>query len=64
MTFAILFHFLCAEHVSDINISIITNLELFCLITKLAVLFCKDGGFSINLLAPKLFFFYFSTSCI
>ena len=27
---AILFHFLCAQHVSDINISIIRSLRLFC----------------------------------
>jgi len=26
----ILFHFLCAQHVSDINISIIRSLRLFC----------------------------------
>ena len=25
-----LFHFLCAQHVSDINISIIRSLRLFC----------------------------------
>ena len=29
----ILFHFLCAQHVSDINISIIRSLRLFCWIT-------------------------------
>jgi len=29
------FHFLCAQHVSDINISIIRNLRLFCWITTL-----------------------------
>jgi len=35
-----LFHFLCAQHVSDINISIIIrSLRLFCLITTLVVLF-------------------------
>jgi len=28
-----LFHFLCAQHVSDINISIIRSLRLFCWIT-------------------------------
>ena len=32
---AILFHFLCAQHVSDINISIIRSLRLFCWITTL-----------------------------
>ena len=39
MSLAILFHFLCAQHVSDINISIIRNLRLFCRITTLVVLF-------------------------
>ena len=48
MSLAILFHFLCAQHVSDINISIIKRLRLFCWITTLVVLFCKDGGFSIS----------------
>jgi len=33
MSLAILFHFLCAQHVSDINISIIRSLRLFCWIT-------------------------------
>ena len=27
MSFAVLFHFLCAQHVSDINISIIRSLQ-------------------------------------
>jgi hypothetical protein len=31
MSFVILFHFLCAQHVSDINISIIRSLRLFLL---------------------------------
>jgi len=39
MSLAILFHFLCAQHVSDINISIIRGLRLFCLITPLVALF-------------------------
>jgi len=39
MSLAILFHFLCAKHVSDINISIIRSLRLFCWITTLVVLF-------------------------
>ena len=39
MSLAILFHFLCAQHVSDINISIIRSLWLFCWITTLVVLF-------------------------
>jgi len=36
---AILFHFLRSQHVSDINMSIIMNLWLFCGITTLVVLF-------------------------
>ena len=39
MSLAILFHFLCAQHISDINISIIRNLRLFCWITTLVILF-------------------------
>jgi len=39
MSLAILFHFLCAQHVSDINISIIRSLRQFCWITTLVVLF-------------------------
>ena len=39
MSLAILFHFLCAQHVSDINMSIIRSLRLFCWITTLVVLF-------------------------
>ena len=39
MSLAILFHFLCAQHVSDINISIIRILRLFFWITTLVVLF-------------------------
>ena len=39
MSLAILFHFLCAQHVSDFNISIIRSLRLFCWITTLVVLF-------------------------
>jgi len=39
MSLAILFHFLCAQHVSDINISITRRLWLFCWITTLVVLF-------------------------
>jgi len=30
MSLPTLFHFLCAQHVSDINISIIRSLRLFC----------------------------------
>jgi len=39
MSLAILFHFLCAQHVSYINISIIRILWIFCWITTLVVLF-------------------------
>ena len=39
MSLAILFHYVCAQHVSDINISIIRSLPVFCLITTLVVLF-------------------------
>jgi len=39
MSLAILCHFLCAQHVSDINISITRSLRLFCWITTLVVLF-------------------------
>ena len=35
MSLAILFHFLCTQHVSDINIYIIRSLRLFCWITTL-----------------------------
>jgi len=38
MSLAILFHFLCTQHVSDINISIIRSLRLFCWITTLVVI--------------------------
>ena len=39
MPLAILFHFLCAQHVSDINMSIIRSLRLCCWITTSVVLF-------------------------
>jgi len=39
MSLAILFHFLCAQHVSEINISINRSLRLFCWITTFVVLF-------------------------
>jgi len=39
MSLAILFHFLCVQHVSDINISNIRSLRLFCWIITLVVLF-------------------------
>ena len=39
MSLAILFHFLCAQQISDINVSIIRSLRLFCWITTLVVLF-------------------------
>ena len=39
MSLVILFHFLCAQHVSDINISIIRSLRLCCWFTTSVVLF-------------------------
>ena len=48
MSLAILFHFLCAQHVSHINISIFRSLRLCWWITKSVVLFCKDGWFSVS----------------
>ena len=39
MSLAILFPFLCAQHVSDVIISIIRSLRLFCWITTLVQLF-------------------------
>ena len=39
MSRVILFHFLCAQHISDINISIIRSLWLCCWITTSVVLF-------------------------
>ena len=47
MSLAILFHLFSAQHVSDINISIISSLRLCWWITTSVVLFCKDGCFSI-----------------
>jgi len=48
MSLAILFRFLCAQHVLDINISIIRSLRLCCWITTSVVLFCKDRWFSVS----------------
>jgi len=39
MSLGILFHFLCAQHVSDISISIIRSLRLCCWITTSVVVF-------------------------
>jgi len=39
MSLGTLFHFLCVQHLSDINISIIRSLPLCCWITTLVVLF-------------------------
>jgi len=39
MSLAILFHLLCAQHLSDINISIFRSLRLCCWITTSVVLF-------------------------
>jgi len=45
MSLAILFHILCAQHVSDVNISIFRSLRLCCWITTFVVLFWKqDDG--------------------
>ena len=48
MSLVILFHFVCAQYVSDINISNIKSLRLCCWITTSVVLFCKDGWFSVS----------------
>ena len=48
MSLTILFHLLCAQHVSDINISIFRSLRLCWWITTSVVLFCKDGWFSVS----------------
>jgi len=48
MSLVTLFHSLCTQHVSDINISIIRSLRLCCWITTLVVSFCEDGGFSVG----------------
>jgi len=48
MSLAILFHFLCTQNISDINISIIRSLRLCCWITTSVFLFYKDGGFSFS----------------
>jgi len=45
MSLAIVFHFLCAQHVSDINISIIRSLQLF---------FSLQHGYHPNTATPKL----------
>jgi len=37
ISLTVLFHFLCAQHVLDINISIIRSSQLFCLITTLVM---------------------------
>ena len=47
MSLDILFHFLCAQHVSDINISIIRSLQLFCWITALV---CVLGSMCVGVL--------------
>ena len=48
MSLDILFHLLCAQHVSDINISLFRSLRLCWWITTSVVLFCKDGWFSVS----------------
>ena len=54
MSLAALFHFLCAQHVSDIHISIIRSLRLFCWITTLIVGFSLQHGHHSNPITPKL----------
>ena len=44
MSLAVLFHFLCAQHVSDINISIIRILRLFHWITTFRTLIHPSSG--------------------
>jgi len=51
MSLVIVFHFLCAQNVSDINISIIRSLRLFCWITTLVVL---QHEYHSNPTTPKL----------
>jgi len=46
MSLAILFNLLCAQHVSDLNISIFRSQRLCWWINTSVVLFCKDGCFS------------------
>ena len=66
---AILFHCLCAQHVSDINISIIRSLRLFCWITTMVALFlvrcvlefrCGWVGVLSVLQAEELLFYFTS----
>jgi len=55
MSLAILFHFLCAQHVSDINISIIRSLRLCWWISTLVVFTEQDdrcGNSATQLQAP------------
>jgi len=51
MSLAILFHFLCTQHASDINISIIRSLRLFCWITTQVVCSWFDVCWSIGVVA-------------
>ena len=59
-TLAILFHFLCAQHVSDINTSIIRSLQLFCSITTLVVCSCFDVCWGFGAEAQLLLFHFTS----
>ena len=54
MSLSILFHFLCAQHVSGINISIINSLRLFCCITTLIVLWKNTTNVVIKQNSRKL----------
>jgi len=46
MSLVILFHFLCAQHVSDINIAIIRSLRLYCWITTLGLSGVRVAGWT------------------
>jgi len=48
MSLATLFHFLCTQHVSDINISVIRSLRPCCWITTSVVMFSVHSGFSLQ----------------
>ena len=62
MSLVILFHFLCAQHVSDINISIIRSLRLFCWITTLVVCSWVDVCWSFGVADFSLQHWYHSNT--
>ena len=53
-SYYVLFHFFYAQHVSDINTSIIRSLLLFYCITTLVVCSCFDVCWSFGVATPKL----------